>query len=136
MNCEKNDLALQMAQNLLKHSPGHHKSIRAIAKFEKYMKDKKFESSTDEFKELLKKWKKPTEVTIETAHELLKDDPKQTKKAITALESDPENFKKVYSAVKTHKRILKSDEKSAQEYFLKAQALYPYSSYFEGAKKD
>ena len=47
----------------------------------------------------------------------MKDAPKQGKKAITALTSDPENFKQVYLAAKTHKRLLKSDEKVAKEYF-------------------
>ena len=76
ISCDKPDLALQMATNILTHGPQHHKASRAIARFEKYMKDKKFEKSIDEYKALVKSWKKADAVTIEAAHELLKEDPK------------------------------------------------------------
>jgi hypothetical protein len=120
MSCDKPELALQMAENILKLNPQHPKALRTIATFEKYMKDQKFEKSQKqkyEFNELLKDWKKSDSANMEATHELLKDAPKQGKKAITALTSDAENFKKVYLAEKTHKRLLKSDEKVAKEYF-------------------
>ena len=134
--CDKPDYALQMAENMLKHNPQHPKAIRTIAAFEAYMKGAKFERSQDEFKTLMKGWQKSKSANMDAIHELLKDEPKQGKKAIAALEGDGDNFKKVYLAEKTHKRLAKTDEKIAKEYFQKAQTIYPYSTYFEGAKKD
>lgn len=116
MSCDKPDYALQMAENMLKHSPQHPKAIRTIAAFEGYMKGQKFERSLDEFNGLLKNWQKSKSDNMEAIHELLKDDPKQGKKAIAALEKDADNFKKVYLAEKTHRRLAKTDEKVAKEY--------------------
>lgn len=44
---------------------------------------------------------------------------------------------KVLLAENTHRLLVKfGDSKAADEYKAKAKGLYPYSTYFEGAKKD
>jgi len=70
------------------------------------------------------------------AHELLKQEKKNAKVAIEALSADPSNVSSERQAEKTHRRMKKVDDKSAEDYFKKAQTVYPYSIYFEGAKKD
>lgn len=70
------------------------------------------------------------------AHELLKQDSKNAKAAITALAEDPLRIARVYQAVKTHRRLRKADEKLAEQYFKQAQELYSYSTYFEGANRN
>lgn len=63
---------------------------------------------------------------------MIKQDKKHVSLAIGAL-----SVNKVYVAENTHRLLLKLKEtKAAEDYKKKAQELYPYSTYFEGAKKD
>ena len=60
---------------------------------------------------------------------------------ISAIGSDPKKAFNVYLAERTHKRLANATksqggEATAQQYYDLAKALYPYSTYFDGAKKD
>ena len=70
-------------------------------------------------------------------HELIKLDKANASLAISALNSDPLASRQVFVAENTHKRLLKADlESLAKPYFERAKEIYPYSTYFEGNKKD
>lgn len=58
--------------------------------------------------------------------------------ALNALAKDPRSCHNVYLAEKTHKRLgdKMKDQVAAKKYFAQAKAAYPYSAYFEGAKRD
>ena len=69
---------------------------------------------------------------MEHVHEQIKRDKKHAKLAVGALQPN-----KVFLAENTHKLLVKvGDAKTAEEYKKKAAEMYPYSTYFEGAKKD
>jgi hypothetical protein len=69
---------------------------------------------------------------MEHVHEMIKADKKHVALAVGALTPN-----KVHVAENTHRLLLKlKDEKTAADYKKKAAELYPYSTYFEGAKKD
>jgi hypothetical protein len=69
---------------------------------------------------------------MDHVHEMIKQDKKNVGLAIGALSPN-----KVHVAENTHRLLLKLKEtKAADEYKQKAQEQYPYSTYFEGAKKD
>lgn len=64
-------------------------------------------------------------------------DKNPAKAALEALEKDPKNTANVFIAEKTHKRLEKLKENDgAKKYFEVAKTIYPYSTYFDGAKKD
>jgi hypothetical protein len=124
---------------LVNNSPTYHKTGRVIQLFNDFSKTAKF-ADPDSLKEIqdgpLKKWKGLDEAaqkkSMEHVHELIKCDKKNVALAIGALTSN-----KVYVAENTHRLLVKLNEsKAAEEYKKKAQGLYPYSTYFEGAKKD
>ena len=76
---------------------------------------------------------------MERSYEALKRGQANAQKdVLDALEKDPRSCHSVYLAVKTHERLANKskDADAAKKYFDKAKATYPYSAYFEGAKKD
>ena len=77
---------------------------------------------------------------MERAHEQLKlaGGADSVAWAIEALSADVNSKRKVYVAEKTHRRIANKLQKAeeAKRYYELAQQIYPYSTYFEGEKKD
>lgn len=71
-----------------------------------------------------------SESNMTEAHELLKQDSKHGSTALSALTSDPVNVSKVYQAVKTHRRLLKTNQQLAKDYYAKAENIFPQSTYF------
>ena len=132
-------MAIKTAVKLIKNGATHHKTPRAIEAFKEYGKTAKFPKPDvwEEFKEgLLKNWKglddASAKKSMEHVHEMIKSDKKNAGLAIGALAPN-----KVYVAENTHRLLVKiGDTKAAEEYKKKAKEVYPYSTYFEGAKKD
>ena len=132
-------MAIKTAVKLIKNGATHHKTPRAIEAFKEYGKTAKFPKPDvwEEFKEgLLKNWKglddASAKKSMEYVHEMIKSDKKNASLAIGALAPN-----KVYVAENTHRLLVKiGDTKAAEEYKKKAKEVYPYSTYFEGAKKD
>ena len=133
------ELAIRTAVKLIKNGPTHHKTPRALEAFKEYSKTAKFPKPDvfEEFKEgLLKNWKGLDEATakksMEHVHEMIKIDKKNASLAVGALAPN-----KVHAAENTHRLLVKiGDSKTAEDYKKKAKDMYPYSTYFEGAKKD
>ena len=69
---------------------------------------------------------------MEHVHEMIKSDKKNANLAASALAPN-----KVHVAENTHRLLVKiGDNKAAEDYKKKAKDIYPYSTQFEGAKKD
>jgi tetratricopeptide (TPR) repeat protein len=146
MKYNSGDLALLAASNLAEHCAQSHKSLRAITQFQNWSKKADSIKNTDGLKKfndtLLPAWDKAkispalASKNMSYAHELLKVEKINAKVAIEALSLDPNNGWNVYIAENTHRRFVKmGDTANAETYFKKAQAIYPYSTYFDGAKK-
>ena len=77
--------------------------------------------------------------SMEAAHELLKVAPgKGVEACVKALSADPQSKSKVFVAENTHRRLKDKakNEGMAKKYFEAAAKLYPFSTYFEGAKQE
>lgn len=75
--------------------------------------------------------------SMEDAHEMLKVAPSKGGEAcVKALSADPQSKSKVFVAENTHRRLKDKakNEGMAKKYFEAAAKLYPFSTYFEGAK--
>ena len=135
-----------MANNLVQNCPTHFKTERAVNEFVAFSltSDSINKEELSKFNtEALPTWKlsklslNSASSNMEHAHELLKIGKQHVKQALAALSSDPtctSTKAKVYLAEKTHHRLAKLDEKEAAAYFTKATQVYPYSTYFKGAK--
>lgn len=139
------NLALQAATNLATECASHPKTAAALKKFTEYMKTAKFdEEKLKAYKDIaLPKYnkEKPADAVTKTSmthvHELIKLDAANASLALSALNSDPSATRQVFVAENTHRRLLKAGQEAlAKPYFEKAAETYPYSTYFEGSKKD
>ena len=135
LEAKKDDLAVQCAVALIDHNATHPKTERAIETIKA-----KLPASVDaDAKAKITGFKATKSETMEHAHELLKASPdKGADACVKALSSDPSSKSKVFVAENTHRRLKDKakNEGVAKKYFEAAAKLYPYSTYFEGAKKE
>ena len=132
-----------MAENLVTYGADHPKTAGALEAFKKYAKSAEFTGADNQkliFKanELIngpmKSMKLPSDADVKKSmghiHEAIKNDASKSKDAVGALSAG-----NVYVAENTHRLLLKlKKDKDAEAYKKKAKEVYPYSTYFEGAK--
>ena len=132
----KGDQALKAAWFLQANCQSYHKTEKALRKFVKFSKKAQFTTKEDLSKSNSKfgnvkfdSAKASTDMVF--AHQLLKTDVKSTATALEALSADPLSLFRHDQAMKTHRRMARSDEKAASEYFAKAKAIFTFSKYFQ-----